>query len=59
LTAASASRIIGVAYSSRNTLIGSTLNARRAGVQHAASATSVSSARVDKFFLAGATPAKD
>jgi hypothetical protein len=32
------------AYSSRNTLIGSTLDARRAGIQHAARAISVSSA---------------
>src|ERR1700730_18441927 len=32
------------AYSSRNTLIGSTLDARRAGIQHAARAISVRSA---------------
>ena len=31
-------------YSSRNTLIGSTRDARRAGIQHAASAIAVSSA---------------
>jgi len=32
------------AYSSRNTLIGSTFDARRAGIQHAARAIAVSSA---------------